>query len=599
MTDEQHEQDLERVSGQNSFTDLTRHAEEHPSSGFLRGAIDSMVRAAAEKTPYGRAMHGRTNFDEHRLNDMIDLVEKTNPEDMEASGKALWDARDAISDAAKELDGRIEKVHWVGESGEAFRKWGRSLVISTYGLSDFAGGAGDQISAAAVGLAAVRGSMPLRDTRPTEKALRPEQMPTPKQVEGNAEYAEAVRVEKDRQEAINQMNRLSSYYAVAREQLVELKSPEFKAMPDVGVPRPTPGVVDTDSAQGGGASAAAHQATGATGSASHQPAVAQAERGEIRGAKDVPLRPVDSSRPPAEPDIAVGTTIDSVGTLPPLTPSIPGDVAPTVGAPGGSSSANNGFANGYGTPVGNMISRKGTSGSGGLRGPVSAQGRTGAAGVNNMSPGRPGNGPVGQMGRTAATGQSIAKGVPSGAKSLPMGSGVAGGTAKPTGTSGPRPQSGGTTGAGHANGVVGGRPVTGAATPAKNGPRIPRGTVIGTEAAAGSRSAAERRPGQGGVFGGLASAGKPGSAANSPRVGPATSGAITGSPAARNSAVNAERNGMTRGGAGLVRGPGGRGRPDKTSDKDREETARGAHLSEDEELHLPTQQRRGVPPVVN
>ncbi|MFF3717549.1 hypothetical protein [Streptomyces prasinus] len=594
MTDEQHEQDLERVSGQNSFTDLTRHAEERPSSGFFRGAIDSMVRSVTEKTPYGRAMHGRTDFDEHRLNDMIDLVEKTNPEDLEASGKALWDARDAISDAAKELDGRIEKVRWVGESGEAFRKWGRSLVISTYGLSDFAGGAGDQISAAAVGLAAVRGSMPPRDTRPAEKALRPGQLPTPKQVEGNAEYAEAVRVEKDRQEAINQMNRLSSYYAVAREQLIELKSPEFKAMPDVGVPKPTPGVVDTHSAQGGGASTAAHQATGATGSASHQSAVAQAERGEIRGSRDVPLHPVDSSRPPAERDIAVGTVIDSVGTLP---SSIPGDAAPTVGPPGGSSSANNGFTNGYGTPVGNMVSRNGTSGPGGLRGPVSAQGRTGAAGVNNMGLGRPGNGPVGQMGRTAATGQSIVKGASPEAKPLPMGPGVTGGTARPTGASGLR--GGGVTGAGHANGVVGGRPVTGAATPAKNGPRIPRGTVIGTEAAVGSRSTAERRAGQGGVFGGPAPVGKSGSAANSPRVGPATSGSITGSPAARNSAGSAERNGMTRGGSGLVRGPGGRRRPDKTSDRDREETPRGAHLADDEEPHLPTQQRRGMPPAVN
>ncbi|MGY3204400.1 hypothetical protein [Streptomyces sp. TE5632] len=599
MTDKQHEQDLERVSGQNSFTDLTRHAEEHPSSGFFRGAIDSMVRSVAEKTPYGRAMHGRTDFDEHRLNDMIDLVEKANPEHLESSGKALWDARDAIADAAKELDGHIEKVHWVGESGEAFRKWGRSLVISTYGLSDFAGGAGDQISAAAVGLAAVRGSMPLRDTRPADKALLPGQVPTPKQVEGNAEYAEAVRVEKDRQEAINQMNRLSSYYAVACEQLIELEPPKFTTMPDVGVPKPTPSTGDGNSAQGGGASAAAHQASGATGSASHQPTVAQAERAEIRGSSDAPLRPVDASRPPAEPDIAVGTAIDSVGTLPPLTPSTPGDVAPTVGSPSGSNSANNGFASGYGAPVGNMVSRNGTSGPGGPRGPVSAQGRTGAAGVNNVGPGRPGNGPVGQMGRTAATGQSIAKGVSSGAKSLPMGPGVTGGTAKPAGTSGPRSRGGGATGAGHANGVVGGRPVTGAATPVKNGPRVPRGTVIGADGAAGSRPAAERRPGQGGVFGGPASAGKSGSAANRPRVGPATSGSITGSPAARNSAVNAERNGLTRGGAGLVRGPGGRGKPDKTSDRDRDETPRATHLTEDEETHLPTQQRRNVPPVVN
>jgi hypothetical protein len=54
---------------------------------------------------------------------------------------------------------------------------------------------------------------------------------------------------------------------------------------------------------------------------------------------------------------------------------------------------------------------------------------------------------------------------------------------------------------------------------------------------------------------------------------------------------------MTRGGAGLVRGPGGGGKPDKSSERDRE-TPDVTHLTEDEETHLPTQQRRDVPPVV-
>ncbi|MET8569179.1 hypothetical protein [Streptomyces sp. NPDC004783] len=595
MTDKQHEQDLERVSGQNSFTDLTRHAEERPSSGFLRGAIDSMVRSAAEGTPYGRAMHGRTNFENHRLNDMIDLVEETNSEDLESSGKALWDARDAISDAAKELDGHIEKVHWVGESGEAFRKWGRSLVTSTYGLSKFAGGAGDQLTAAAVGLAAVRKAMPQRDTRPESKALRPEQLPTPKQVEGNADYAEAVRVEKDRQEAINQMNRLSSYYAVAREQLIALEPPEFKTMPDVGVPKPEPS--DEGYFGGHGGVTEAHRTSSVTGTASHQSPVAAVGRAEMHDSSDVPLRPTDVARPITEPDAAVGTTIDSVGTLPPLTPPAPGDIAPTVGIPGGANSANNnGFGNNYGLPVANVAARKGTSGPVGPRGPVTAQGRASTAGVNNVGPGRTVSGPVAQTGRAAATGQAIAKGATSGAKSLPMGPGVTGGTARPTGS--PPPRGGRVTGAGNANGVVGGRPVSGAGTPAKSGPRVPRGTVVGAESVPGSRSA-ERRPGQSGVFGGPASTGRPVSATNRPRVGQGSSASITGSPAARNSAANAERNGMTRGGSGLVRGTGGHGRPEQASDRDTGVTQADSHRPEEEETHQPTHQRPSVPPVVN
>ncbi|WP_225638260.1 hypothetical protein [Streptomyces solaniscabiei] len=598
MTDKQHEQDLERVSGQNTFTDLTRHAEQNPSGGFLFGAIDDMVRAAAKDTAYERGVQGRTQFDDYRLNQMIDLVEQTNPEDLESSGKALWDARDAITEAAKELDGHIENVHWVGESGEAFRKWGRSLVTSTYGLSEYAGGAGDQITAAAVGLAAVRKAMPPRDTRPAGQDVKPERVPTPKQVEGNAEYAEAVRVEKDRQEAINQMNRLSSYYAVAQEQLKELPPPEFKTMPDVGVPKPAPSAGDNIYVGDGGASAAHQSSVGAV-HPSHQPSIVTGGRTETGRSADVPLPPTDTARPPVEPDIAVGTTIDSVGTLPSVTPAAHGDIAPTVGVPGGSNHANNGLSSAYG-PINNLLPGRGASGPGGLKGPIAANGRAGRTGTTNAGPGRTGNGPLSQMGRTAATGQPIAKGALPGAKSLPMGPGVTGGTAKPAGTSASRSQGGRATGAGHANGVVGGRPVTGAATPAKNGPKVPRGTVIGAEAASGSRTT-ERRPGQSGVFGGSTSAGKAGSATTSrTRVGPTTSNSITGSPTARNSAANAERNGLTRGGAGLVRGPGGRAKSrDKDAGRDKGESPRATDITEDEETHLPDQQRRGVPPVVN
>lgn len=357
MTDKQHEQDLERVSGQNMFTDLTRHAEEHPSSGFLRGAIDSMVRSVAEGTPYERGVHGRTDFDDHRLNDMIDLVEQTNPEDLESSGKALWDARDAITEAAKELDGHIENVHWVGESGEAFRKWGRSLVTSTYGLSDFAGGAGDQITAAAVGLAAVRKAMPPRDTRPESQALKPDKLPTPKQVEGNAEYAEAVRVEKNRQEAINQMNRLSSYYAVANEQLIALEPPKFETMPDVGVPQPA------RSYREGPRSAPSSQGMGTVGGASPQVASFTAGNTGMNGALDAPLPPSQAADKVSNPDAptmpSVGTSIDSVGTLPPSTTApMTGHTPPTPTTPvaGGTTNFPGG---GYGFPLPHAAAPKG------------------------------------------------------------------------------------------------------------------------------------------------------------------------------------------------------------------------------------------------
>jgi hypothetical protein len=54
---------------------------------------------------------------------------------------------------------------------------------------------------------------------------------------------------------------------------------------------------------------------------------------------------------------------------------------------------------------------------------------------------------------------------------------------------------------------------------------------------------------------------------------------------------------MTRGGAGLARGPGRQGKSE--GEEEAPETARPVYLVEDEETHLPNNPRRDVPPVVN
>ncbi|XUL91507.1 hypothetical protein ACQ86D_36935 [Streptomyces galilaeus] len=366
MTDHKHDADLHRASAQNSVTDFVRGVEDGPRGGFLNGAI----RSAVGCTSYGQAVARGTDFGERKLelNDLIDLVERSDPEDLESSGKALWDARDAIKAAAMELDGHIDRVHWVGESGDAFRGWGRSLVTNTHHLSDFAGEAGDQISAAAVGLASVRGAMPPRDTQASRK--HPTAFTAAEKVADKTEYAAAVRVEKDRQEAINQMNRLASYYAVSSDTLSTLpskdKTPEFTTMPDVGVPQPAKeyGYNPPESV------VTSHGDSAAAVLASRHTVVASTGDVTKHGTHDTSAPPRHVTTVTTQPDVPVATNIDSVGTLPPTSTS-PGTVhtPPVATTPGMAGGSPSGFDGAYGTPIPNASSGRGIGGTGGARTP--------------------------------------------------------------------------------------------------------------------------------------------------------------------------------------------------------------------------------------
>lgn len=580
MADKKHEEDLHRVSRQNSMADVVRGVEDG-SLPFL-----GMARPVVEATPFGRAVAARTDFDKRDLdlNKMIDLVESTDPEDLESSGKALWDARDAIKKAADDLKANIDQVPWVGVSGDEFRRWGENLVTNTHHLSEFAGAAGDQITAAAVGLAAVRGSMPARDTRAASK--RPEQFTAAEKAANKGDYDHAVQVEKHRQEAINQMNRLASYYAVSEEVLAALpakdKTPNFTSMPDVGVPKPQPGdrygVDRPTSATGSHASTGSAPAVGHHTTSVGADNVARHVTGDATPHRVPTMDPTHTIPVPEEP---VGTHIDSTGTLPPPTTHTTGPTPPVTGMPptgGGQPDPLGG--GGYRVPLPNPASGRSLNGSGGYRTPPFAQGRAGTTGATNPTgPGRTAaQGPMNQMGRATSTGQPAGRST----TQSPMGRAVSGGTPRPGGTAAPRGNTAPTTGAGRSNGVVGGRP-TATGGPAKGGAKIPRGTVIGGEAPANARPATGRL-GQRGVFGAPESTVRPGAkpaGSSGSRTVAGASEAVTGRPAARNSAAGAERNGLTRGGAGLVRGADHKRKPEDT----------------DEHTHLPDEPRRDVPPA--
>lgn len=517
---------------------------------------------------------------------MIDLVEQANPADLESAGEALKKARNAIAAAAKELGEHIDRVDWEGASGEAFRKWGKNLVKDTHQLSDFADTASVQIASAGAGLASVRSSMPPRDQRADPKMV--EDIPTPKRVDGNAEYDAAAKAETHRQEAINQMNRLSSFYQVSQHSMAGQEPPTFSAMPDVGVPKGKEGL------RPGGEQGAATSSM-ASGDAQVTPdrSTGTVTRGDPRPVESSPPRtagpdPMASPDLIASPDLPVGTEIDSVGTLPPQTVSpAPASSPPTPGPASGVAEHVPPFGIGPRLPATNgPVARTPVPGAG-PKTSLPAQGRTGTTG-----PARPtaGPGPSNPIGRTGPMAQGRTVTGPTATGQPPVGRAVTGGTPRPA-MPGPRPGLPGT-GAGRDNGVVGGRPAPGPVQGA-SGSRLPRSPVIGAEGSVGSRPT-NGAGGQRGVVG-AAPPGAAGSGQSSRRFISRPDG-VVGSPKGRTSTAAGRRNGFTAGGSGLVRGPAGT--PRRPDDDEGEGVRRPDYLVEDEETHLPGN-RRHVPPVID
>ncbi|MEU1487993.1 hypothetical protein [Streptomyces sp. NPDC005752] len=563
---EQQKQDQATVKIQLGQTDISR---------VVRESLGGLV-------PGGGGPSGRTSFEGHQINSMIDLIENSQPEQLEEAGQALWKARDAIKEAAGELRDFIKGVDWEGESGTAFRDWGEGLAAHADKLGEFADVAGTQITVAGTGLASVRKSLPPRDTRQVRKS--PDEIELPKRTEGNAEYAAALKVEKDRQEAINQASRLASYYAVSEQRLAAQEPPRFEKKLDVAMPKPTGYIGDGRSAtedssegSGGAGSRGSEGLTGHAVSSSQGPAVSG------RGFETpVAVAPV--------PDKSTSTEINSVATPPsPVTgPNAPSP-APATSLPAHGGGPTPPMATGFVNPV--------TSST---RGPQPATGASRAVGQPGNSGTRTGSGPV----ANGRAGSPVGRPAPMNGGSTPgtaarPGGGPQSPTAGRSGVTGGRPMASGPAGtsgtpgprAGRANGIVGGTPqraVPGTGTPA--GARgVPRGTVIGAGGAARSNGSAAT-VGQRGVVGSGSTAGvsRPGG-----RGTPSTKG-VVGTPRGGASPGGGTK-GFTAGGAGLVRGPSGR-KDFREEDQD-DGTPRPDYLTEDRET-WEAGRREAAPPVI-
>ncbi|WP_018544868.1 WXG100 family type VII secretion target [Streptomyces sp. LaPpAH-108] len=455
-------------------------------------AVDTIFKG----TPMGSPLSlGRTDFEDHDLNAMIDLVEHANPEHLEQASKTLWDARTAIHDAATDLHTNLGQVDWEGEGAEAFHKWTKDLISWTKDLATYADVAATQIDAAATGLASVRKSMPPRDPRPAADQKRPHDLPKAKQVDTNPDYTAAVRAEKHRQEAINQMNRLASFYAVSATALKAAPEPEpLRGMPDVGVPQPPKWVEGGQSSARSG-TAASSVAPGHVVEGRHE--ALTTPHGAEAAASGLAHKTPHEPTAPVTHDI--GTEINTVGTLPASAPTVPtAHPAPTLPAAGGGGQFPASFP-GPGTPPPIMPTTGRSTGFGGgpvNRLPLSGQGRTGPGSIGS---GRGAQGPTAQTGRSPIGGRTPqgplgqtarATGRTDSPGQSPMGRGVTGGTPRasaPTGRSGAGNPAGPVR-----NGVVGGKPIAARTPGTAAGPRVPRGMVVG----AGESSSSTQPKGQ-------------------------------------------------------------------------------------------------------
>ncbi|MFD5343334.1 hypothetical protein ACFWJY_06110 [Streptomyces anulatus] len=532
------------------------------------GRVQTQIVVTDMTETLGRAMEsfgfgnprtgGRTSFEGHQLNALIDMVENTNPEHLESAGEALWKARDAIRRAAKELKDHLKGVDWQGESGTAFRAFGTGLVAHAEKLGDFADAAGTQITVAGTGLASVKSAMPPRDSRMIQTDVK--DILFPARTETNPQYAAALEVEKNRQEAINQINRLASYYSVSEEVLAGQEPPRFDKQLSIDMPRPVPG---------GRERAVSEAPSGSTGTLDGR--VAPDASGRLTAGD--PVSVAATNRPQSEvlgaaplPDASTSTEINSVKAPPapttitgtPPLPSPPPATGPNVAPP-------------LSVPPPFMTTTQGNPAR--TTGPGPLTQRT----VNPAGPG---------LGKAQPTGGGpVAKGPggPPVGRPSPMGGG---GTRPPVGPQSPI--------TGRSTPTVG-RPVTGqGGTSTVGGPRGGgrTGIVGGTpqNAPQGRTGAA----GQRGVIGGRGAA----AAASRPGGRPAQASGANGVVGAPRKAGGAGSNakGFTAGGAGLVRGPAGRRNSGREEEDDNGST-RPDYLTEDEETW--NAGRRGaVPPVV-
>ncbi|MFF1481813.1 hypothetical protein ACFVYD_30415 [Streptomyces sp. NPDC058301] len=340
------------------------------------------------------------------------MLASAKPTELTGAAETLAAAAPDIADIARDLRWYMEQVKWHGAGGDAFREWGRGMVAQTLVLSEYAGVVGEEMARAGQALTEAKAALPPADGM---CYADPEK-----------EKARLKALGPKTNEAINQLNRLTSYYNASRDRIATQPEPKFAPLPGDGTR-----VDETETRYGSGGSGSGSSG-GATGGYTSSGVTATHGYGTT-GARDTTNSPshtsVASTFTPHESP--AHTAIDSVTVAPPpettARPTVPAGPTPVQGQ----------------TPV--------------LTPPPVLPGPFGKAGQERT----PGMTRVGVPGEGPSGGRAVGN---------PRGPGIARPSGMPGTARGITPE-----------GITGGRPMP--ASGRGSTPRLPMGTVVGEERA--------------------------------------------------------------------------------------------------------------------
>ncbi|MFD0446648.1 hypothetical protein ACFQ10_36585 [Streptomyces indonesiensis] len=236
-------------------------------------------------------------FEDRSHDELYNMVATAKPDALTDVGAALTAAFDDISAIAEELKAHTERVHWEGEGADAFREWGREVAKQTHKMADYTLLVGVHMTAAGQGLTEVKAAMPA---------------PTAADDKKHKSDAEKAVADKHHLEALQQMDKLDSYYETAYTEINNLEEPNFPPLPAGLAPRidqPASGSSGVPQSEAGTSlSAGSHLGGSPEAVTAHQPAAIPTGHRD----SDVDVAPnavpdartsIDSTKTPPSPDV--------------------------------------------------------------------------------------------------------------------------------------------------------------------------------------------------------------------------------------------------------------------------------------------------------